>query len=156
MKSSVQVSNQKGCYLWRRRTSAQPTFPGFAYRRSDQKRNGLGTRLWVTLSYLGIRNPESILLPYWTWERDCSPDLWSDDLICTLPAARMKTLAGALLLLLVAGSRCAEVRRLSAEQLQRSDLWKDDSQRLLLLPEQGWRKKYVTFCSDLHGECVGD
>ena len=54
----------------------------------------------------------------------------------------MKILAGALLLLLVASSRCAEVRRLSAEELQRSDLWKDDSQRLLLFPEQGWRKLF--------------
>ena len=64
----------------------------------------------------------------------------------------MKILAGALLLLLlVASSRCAEVRRLSAEELQRSDLWKDDSQRLLLFPEQGWRDLFATICNSALG-----
>lgn len=98
------------------------------------------------LSDLGIPNPESIFCCRIGSENETVP-LTSDRTICALSASRMKILAGALLLLLVASSRCAEVRRLSAEELQRSDLWKDDSQRLLLFPEQGWRKLFDLFAT---------
>jgi len=52
-------------------------------------------------------------------------------------ATNMRLLASALLLLLVADFSLAGVHRLSTEQLHKSDLWKDATAHVLLLPEEG-------------------
>lgn len=52
-------------------------------------------------------------------------------------ATNMRLLASALLLLLVADFSLAGVHRLSTEQLQKSDLWKDTTAHVLLFPEEG-------------------
>jgi len=51
-------------------------------------------------------------------------------------ATNMRLLASALLLLLVADFSLAGVHRLSTEQLQKSDLWKDTTAHVLLFPEE--------------------